>query len=207
MGNPDITLLDCGMGNLQSVRRALDRLGGRVAVTSDPGDVECAAKLVIPGVGHFERAMGNLRELGLVDALNEAVLRRQVPVLGICLGLQLMTRGSEEGNTAGLGWIDAEVVRFRVTNSALYKVPHIGWNSAVPVRPSAILAGVPADAEYYFCHAYHLRVDVPDEVVAETEYDYRFSSVVAKGNILGIQFHPEKSHEAGERLLRNFVEL
>jgi glutamine amidotransferase len=203
----EITIVDSGMGNLQSVRRKLERVGARAVVSSDPAALAAAQKLVIPGVGHFQRAMANLRERRLIDALEEAVLRRKVPVLGICLGLQLMARRSEEGEVAGLGWLVADVVRFRVGDSARHKVPHMGWNGLHAARPSPLLEGIASDAEFYFCHSYHLRFDDRADVLGETDYDYRFDAAAARGHIYGVQFHPEKSHDAGERLLRNFAEL
>jgi glutamine amidotransferase len=203
----EIVIVDSGMGNLQSVRRKLERVGARAVVSSDPAVLAAAQKLVIPGVGHFQRAMANLREMRLIDALGEAVLRRKVPVLGICLGLQLMARGSEEGDVTGLGWLAADVVRFRVGDSTRYKVPHMGWNGLHAARPSPLLEGIQSDAEFYFCHSYHVQLDEATDVLGETRYDYRFGAAVAHDHIYGVQFHPEKSHDAGERLLRNFAEL
>ena len=202
-----ITIVDYGMGNLHSVRRQLEQLGARVCVSAAPAEIARADKLLLPGVGHFATAMQRLRERQLVESLEEAARHRAVPTLGICLGMQLMAQRSEEGEATGLGWIDADVVRFKVSDPIRYKVPHVGWNLLHARRPSVLLREHAPDAELYFVHAYHLRCRSEDCVVAETEYAYRFPSVIEAGNLFGAQPHPEKSHEAGRVLLRNFIEL
>ena len=130
-----------------------------------------------------------------------------MPVLGICLGMQLMARSSEEGNARGLGWLAADVVRFKVSDPRRFKVPHIGWNTIKIAKANPLVKELPEDAEFYFAHSYHMRLDTPAELLAETEYGEGFPSVVAKDNVFGVQFHPEKSHDAGERMLKNFAEL
>jgi glutamine amidotransferase len=202
----EITIVDYGMGNLHSVQRKFSRIGTRTTVTSDPDVIGRADKVVLPGVGHFHRAMENLRQLHLVEALNH-VRARRIPVLGICLGMQLMARRSEEGDSDGLGWLDAKVVRFKVSDAARFKVPHIGWNEIAQKKASALFGNIPDRAEFYFVHAYHLVADREAIVVCETEYDYSFSSAVESENVFGVQFHPEKSHDIGETLLQNFVGL
>lgn len=203
---PQITIVDYGMGNLHSVRRKLERVGARTIVTSSPQAIAAADKLVLPGVGHFQRAMENLRELRLVDALNEA-RARQVPILGICLGMQLMARRSEEGGVDGLAWVDADVVRFKVTDTVRHKVPHMGWNRVAIQRESALLRDLPPDGEFYFVHSYHMVCDADADriVLCRTDYAYPFTSAIQQDNVLGVQFHPEKSHAAGERVLANFM--
>lgn len=201
-----VTVVDYGMGNLHSVRRKLERIGARVTVSSDPGAVASAEKLVLPGVGHFARAMQNLADTGLRPALDEAALTRRAPILGICLGMQLFAQRSEEGDVAGLGWIDADVVRFRPEDPVRQKVPHMGWNQVVPQRACALLEGIGDQAEFYFVHSYHFVCRDPRDVIGQTEYVYPFASAVLRDNVMGVQFHPEKSHAAGERLLRNFLE-
>jgi glutamine amidotransferase len=201
-----IAIVDYGMGNLHSVERKFSRIGARTTVTSDPGVIDRADKIVLPGVGHFRRAMENLHQLGLLEALNGARARR-VPVLGICLGMQLMAQRSEEGESDGLGWLDAKVVRFRVGDTVRFKVPHVGWNEIVQRKKSALLRNIPDCAEFYFVHAYHLVANREAIVLSETEYDYGFASAVESESIFGVQFHPEKSHDIGELLLRNFMDL
>lgn len=202
-----VVVVDCGMGNLRSVERRLRAAGATPRVTSDPEVVAAAAKLVLPGVGHFARAMRSLEDSGLRAALDTAVLGRGVPILGICLGMQLLARCSEEGDVEGLGWLDADVVRFRVSDTLRFKVPHTGWNGVSVRRDSALTRGMPDDAEFYFVHAYHLVCRDPDDVVGETEYERAFPSAVARGNVHGVQFHPEKSHGAGRALLERFLAI
>ena len=202
---PRVAIVDYGMGNLHSVRRKLDRIGVHAQLTSDPDEVLRADKLLLPGVGHFGKAMEHLTTLRLVPALQEAVVGRGTPILGICLGMQLFARGSEEGGAEGLGWIDADVVRFGVEDTLRYKVPHMGWNGVRVTRSSALLDGVTDQTEFYFVHAYHLVCRDAEATLGDTDYEYPFTSVVQRGNIYGVQFHPEKSHDAGEALLRNFL--
>ncbi|HEX8719279.1 MAG TPA: imidazole glycerol phosphate synthase subunit HisH [Pyrinomonadaceae bacterium] len=202
-----VVIVDFGMGNLHSVKKSLDRMRRGSVVSSRPEDVARAEKIILPGVGHFGRAMRNLRELNLLGALHEAALVGRRPVLGICLGMELMTRRSEEGDAEGLGWLDAEVIKFNVSDRARYKIPHFGWNRVRVNKASPLMSGVPAASEFYFAHAYHLRAGDRSEVLSETEYDYYFPSAVEKENIFGVQYHPEKSHDAGARVLKNFIEL
>ena len=202
----EIVIVDYGMGNLHSVQRKFSRIGARTIVTSDPDVIGRAKKLVLPGVGHFQRAMENLRELQVLEALNDS-RARGTPVLGICLGMQLMACSSEEGDTEGLGWLDAKVIRFKIGDTVRFKVPHVGWNEAVQKKRSALFKNIPEHAEFYFVHAYHLVADREAIVLSETEYDYIFASAMESENIFGVQFHPEKSHEIGESLLKNFLDL
>jgi glutamine amidotransferase len=203
----DVVIVDFGMGNLRSVERRLRAAGATPRVTSDPEAVAAAVKLVLPGVGHFAEAMRRLEASGLRAALAVAVERRRVPVLGICLGMQLLARHSEEGEADGLGWLDADVVRFRVRDTLRFKVPHMGWNQVSLRKESRLTDGVADDAEFYFVHSYHLVCRDPRDVLGETLYDYPFPSAVAHDNVYGVQFHPEKSHDAGRALLANFVAL
>jgi imidazole glycerol-phosphate synthase subunit HisH len=203
---PRVAIVDYGMGNLHSVKRKLDRIGVHGQITADPGEVLRADKLILPGVGHFGKAMEYLAALGLVPALQEAVLDRRTPILGICLGMQLFARHSQEGDVEGLGWIDADVTRFAIDDARL-KVPQMGWNGVRVARPDPVLHGVTEETEFYFVHAYHLVCRDSADVLCETDYGYPFTSVVQRDNLYGVQFHPEKSHEAGETLLRNFLYL
>jgi imidazole glycerol-phosphate synthase subunit HisH len=151
--------------------------------------------------------MENLRAFGLLDALNEAVLVLRKPVLGICLGMELMAETGEEGNTKGLGWLKARAIKFRVNDTMRHKVPHMGWNQIQIRKPSLMLEGIDDLAEFYFAHSYHLELSDDSDLVTETEYETCFPSGVEHGNIFGVQYHPEKSHDNGVKLLKSFVEL
>lgn len=200
-------IVDYGTGNLSSVKRCLDRLGANSIVSFRPEDIGRADKIILPGVGHFARAMETLLEGGFVDALNEAVLEKGKPVLGICLGMELMANKSEEGNAAGLGWIDAELIKFDLPKNSGFKVPHMGWNQVRTIKSSPLFDGVDGNTEFYFAHSYYLKLNDSSDLLTETDYGISFPSAIAKKNIFGVQYHPEKSHEAGALILRNFVEM
>jgi len=151
--------------------------------------------------------MRKLNELNIIDSLNEAVMLKRKPILGICLGMQVMAKNSEEGDVSGLGWMDAQTLRFDLADQPRYKVPHMGWNQITVKKHSPLMTGIDEEAEFYFAHSYHLSVNDQTDVLSETEYGIAFPSAVEKDNIFAVQFHPEKSHDAGIRLLKNFVEL
>ncbi len=203
----NLVIVDYGTGNLNSVRRGLDRLGVNSLISADPADIARADKIVMPGVGHFGTAMVNLRRLNLIDALNEAVLTKQKPILGICLGMELMARASEEGDASGLGWFDAEMVRFNMSDKQRYKIPHMGWNRIHIKKHSLLMQSIPELSEFYFVHSYYLRANNESDILNETNYEITYPSAIEKDNIFGVQYHPEKSHDAGAQLLKNFVEL
>ena len=204
-----IVIVDYGMGNLRSVQKALQRVGGEACVSDRPEDVARAERLVVPGVGAFGDAMRALEERGLVEPIREFV-RRGRPVLGICLGLQIFFEESEETGAAaarGLALFKGRVVRFgdAVVRQGL-KVPHMGWNAVEPVRPSSLFAGMSEGGVYfYFAHSYYAEPADETVVVGRTEYGIRFASVVARENVAATQFHPAKSQAAGLALLENFV--
>jgi imidazole glycerol-phosphate synthase subunit HisH len=200
-------IVDCGTGNLNSVKRALDRMRVSSVISSSSDDLQRADKIILPGIGHFGRAISNLADLGLLDALNEAVLAKRTPVLGICLGMELMAKSSEEGNVPGLGWLNAETIRFDPPEGARFKVPHMGWNRINIKKPSLLMSGIDPSAEFYFAHSYHLKVNDDSDLLSETDYGISFPSAIEKDNIFGVQYHPEKSHDAGARLIRNFVDM
>jgi glutamine amidotransferase len=202
-----IAIVDYGMGNLNSVKRKLNRIRTDATITSDPDIIANADKIILPGVGHFQMAMENLARLNLIQTINDAVFVRKKPILGICLGMQLMAGFSEEGNVAGLGWFDARVVKFNVSNPQLFKIPHMGWNQIEMVKESLIMKNIAPNSEFYFVHSYHFVTNCITDILNETEYDYKFVSAVEKENIFGVQYHPEKSHDVGEQLLKNFVDL
>jgi glutamine amidotransferase len=202
-----IIIIDYGMGNLNSVKKMMERLKVNSVISSDAKDIISSHKIILPGVGHFGKAMFNLKQLNLIEILNEAVLVKKKPVLGICLGMQLMTKKSEEGNTEGLGWIDAEMVKFNVSDKIKYKIPHMGWNQIFIKKNSRLMNNIFEMSEFYFTHAYQLRINNRSDILNETEYDYIFPSAIEKDNIYGVQYHPEKSHDTGAQLLKNFIEL
>jgi len=203
---PKIVIIDYGVGNLRSVQKIFERLNGKPLISSDKNDIALAEKLILPGVGDFKNGITNIYNLDLIGILHKKVLEEKIPILGICLGMQLFSRFSEEGNSIGLGWIDADTVRFRLSD-VHHKIPHVGWNSINIRKESPILNGLPADSSFYFVHGYHIRCNCKDDILLTTEYGYEFVSAIQKDNIFGTQFHPEKSHSAGETVLRNFLSL
>ena len=207
-----LVIVDYKMGNLHSVKKKLDFLKVDSVISSDTAVILSASKLILPGVGHFGQAMENLRKLNLIDALNEAVLVKKTPILGICLGMQLMARESEEGleqgiknKEQGLGWFDAEVVKFTFEDTLRFKVPHTGWNTISIAKDSPLMHDITVDAEFYFVHSFYMKANNPSDVLNYTDYGTRFVSAISKDNIFGFQYHPEKSHDVGLQLIRNFV--
>jgi glutamine amidotransferase len=208
-----ISVIDYGAGNIRSVLNMLRALGLKAGIVSDADGVMRAERLILPGVGHFDHGMAGLAERDLIEVLNERVRREGVPLLGICLGAQLIARGSEEGGRAGLGWIDADVVAFdRARLGQRLKVPHMGW-AETWVAPGAEEAGLwpaqfasslPADARFYYVHSFHLSCDRPQNAVLRAHHGYEFAAGVVAGNVMGFQFHPEKSHRFGKPLLLAF---
>lgn len=199
-----ITIVDYKMGNLRSVEKACKAVGADVIITSDPKKIASATKLILPGVGHFGEAMKQLHQLQLHSVLSNAVIERKVPIMGICLGMQLMAGASEEGDCEGLGWFDADVVRFQMKDTHRFKVPNTGWNSVSIEKEHSIFNGLQAP-EFYFVHAYHMQCSDKKDVLCRTNYESDFTSAIAKENILGFQFHPEKSHDSGKTIFRNFM--
>jgi glutamine amidotransferase len=202
-----ITIVDYKTGNLGSIQNILKRIGEDSVVTSDKTVISQATKLILPGVGAFDTGMRNLLELDLVDILNKKVVEEKTPVLGICLGMQLLSAGSEEGSLKGLGWINASSVRFKFEDSLEYKIPHMGWNFISKHKSSRLLDNMYADPRFYFVHSYFFKANDPEDILTSTTYEIEFTSSVEKGNILGVQFHPEKSHKFGMKLLKNFFDL
>jgi glutamine amidotransferase len=203
---PLIAIVDYGMGNLGSIANMLNKVGAESTVTSDPEVIASADKLILPGVGAFDNGMGELTKRGLIPVLQREVVARGKSILGLCLGMQLFTSGSEEGVAAGLGWISGKAIRLApVLDSATLKVPHMGWSTIQPSRTDPLFAGLDADARFYFVHSFHVSCAEPD-VLARSVYGGPFVSAIRHRNIAGVQFHPEKSHRFGMQLLRNFAD-
>lgn len=204
-----IALLDYGSGNIKAIANIYHRLKVPHFVARTPDDVRRASKIVLPGVGAFDQTMQHLNDSGLRGALDERVHRDRVPFLGICVGMQLLARRSDEGKLPGLGWIEADVKRFDDTSFGHSRthLPHMGWNDVEVVRPHRLLEGLKGDASFYFLHSYYVACDRGEHVLGETPYGGRFHCAVGAGNILGVQFHPEKSHHNGVRVLQNFAEM
>ncbi len=202
-----VAIIDYGLGNHFSVQKKMNRLGYDVFTTNEIDIIQQSDKIILPGVGHFGKAMENLHQLNLIETLNEEVLEKNKPILGICLGMQLMASHSEEGNTEGLNWFDATVEKFKISDQLKYKVPHTGWNQVNIAKKSNLLHNINNLSEFYFVHAYHFNCKDETDVLCRTDYESNFVSAVEHNNIFGVQFHPEKSHNVGMQLLKNFVEL
>lgn len=203
-----IGIVDYGLGNLRSIHNMLDKAGIASVISGDAEVLSAADKLLLPGVGHFRYGMEQLHASGLVDVLNRRVLDARVPVLGICLGAQLLGRHSEEGDCKGLGWIEMDTVAFdRNRLRASEKVPHMGWaETSHTAHP--LFAGQPEEPpRFYYVHSFHMRCDDAADVICEADHGYRFTSGVARGNVMGVQFHPEKSHVFGRQLLKSFAAM
>lgn len=201
-----ITIIDYGMGNLGSILNMFKRIGILAIVTKEHSKIQDAEKLLLPGVGAFDSAMERINNSGLRDLLDSKVRVDQVPILGICLGMQLLTRGSEEGSLQGFGWIKADTKRFPLQDKL--KVPHMGWNIVRPVNPSGFTESLTTEeSRFYFVHSYYVTVDNPKDSLLRCHYGLDFDAAVNKANVYGTQFHPEKSHKFGMRLLKNFAEL
>jgi glutamine amidotransferase len=203
-----IVVVDYGVGNLGSIINMFKKAGTKAIASSEPDILEQADKLILPGVGAFDAGMNKLNECGLVPLLDHLALEKKVPFLGLCLGLQLMTRQSEEGQTQGLGWLAAETLRFKFSpDQPQLKVPHMGWNTIEIRRDHPLFRDLDPEARFYFVHSFYVQSHDPETVLAETDYGGHFHSVFSQGNIMGAQFHPEKSHRYGMRLLKNFAEM
>lgn len=202
-----ITIVDYGMGNWGSVLNMLKRIGVAAEISSDPETILKAKKIVLPGVGSFDAAMSRIDDLGLKEPLTLKATKEKIPVLGICLGMQLLTASSEEGERGGLNWIPAKTVRFQQAN-ALYKVPHMGWNLVSETQKHTMTSSFELGTRFYFVHSYHVTVTDEKYVLASTNYGYDFASMITNGdNIFGAQFHPEKSHSYGMRFLEKFSKI
>jgi glutamine amidotransferase len=203
-----IAIIDYGAGNIASIVNMLKRLGYAAVLSSDPAVLEQAERLILPGVGHFDYGMEKLEHSGIVPLLNRRVLEEKIPILGICLGLQLFTKRSDEGVRPGLGWIDAETIAFnRSKLSETDRIPHMGWSTLQITRPSRLFSLLDGASRFYFVHSFHLQCRERRDVIGQVTHGYPIDVAVERGNIFGVQFHPEKSHRFGMEVLRNFVNL
>jgi len=201
-----LTIVDYGMGNLGSIANMLKYIGTKVTVESDIDKIKSASRIILPGVGSYDAAMKTINESQLKEVLNEKALKEQVPILGICLGMQLLTQGSDEGDSEGFGWINARAISFKDKIDRRYRVPHMGWNVVNKCEGSLLTDGL-EEAKFYFIHSYFVKVEDDKNSILKTDYGIKFDSAIQKDNIFGVQFHPEKSHKFGMTLLKNFIKI
>lgn len=200
------TIINYNLGNPKSIKNMLAYLGIEANISADLAEIAIAERLILPGVGHFQHGMEQLGQLGLIDVLQKEVLESRKPILGICLGMQLLTKYSEEGNLAGLGFVDSQTKKFDLKDATL-KVPHMGWNTVEFKKDSAMNTGISTNSRYYFVHSYYVDCANKDDILCTTQYGQEFVSGFQHQNIFGLQFHPEKSHKFGMELLANFCKI
>jgi glutamine amidotransferase len=203
-----ITLIDYGVGNIFAFQNVYKRLDIPSKIAKSAADLNDVEKLILPGVGSFDYAMSQLNNSGMREKLDELVLEKKVPIIGICVGMQMMGNRSDEGELDGLKWIDAEILKFdeRLIQQRT-KLPHMGWNDVSPIEKHPLFTGLEKEAIFYFLHSFYFKCNNSNDIIANSEYGISFSSAVNHNNIYGIQFHPEKSHQYGEKLLHNFAKL
>lgn len=200
-----IAIIDSGISNVASVLNMMRKIGVPARLARSPSDLESAERIILPGVGHFETGMKRLEELELVESIRAASEQRK-PILGICLGMQLLLKNSEEGGRSGLGLVDGHCIRFKPAEMrSSLPVPHMGWRQVTPLKTSQLLHGLPEESRFYFVHSYHAKLVHKNEALFSADYGYEFTAGYESANIAGVQFHPEKSHKFGEQLLRNFA--
>lgn len=203
-----ITIIDYGVGNINAFVNVYKRVDVPVKIAKTAADLEGAEKLILPGVGHFDHAMNQLNNSGMREKLDDLVLNQKIPVIGICVGMQMMANNSDEGEVEGLKWIDATVKKFDETKiHQVTRLPHMGWNDVKPVKDISLFQGLEKEAIFYFLHTYYFHCNQAQDILAVSEYGGEFASAAYHDNIFGIQFHPEKSHHYGEILLHNFAKL
>jgi glutamine amidotransferase len=203
-----ITIIDYGVGNINAFVNVYKRLNVPVKIAKTAADLEDAQKIILPGVGHFDHAMTQLIKSGMREKLNELVLEKKVPVIGICVGMQMMGNDSDEGTMKGLGWIDASIKKFDESKiRQVTRLPHMGWNDVAPLKVNPLFEGLETAALFYFLHSYYFECNDSSDILATSEYGGVFTCATHHKNIYGIQFHPEKSHSYGETLLHNFAKL
>lgn len=202
-----IDVLDYGIGNFGSVIRMIEKVGGSARRISTPEELLRANKIILPGVGHFDRGMSQIHERGLVEALRERVVKQGTPMMGICLGMQLLCAGSEEGALPGLGFVDADVRKFQSLPGQNLKIPHMGWNTIRVTRSNPLIETAGEEQRFYFVHSYYVVPRAPDLAIVMATHGVEFCAAFQAGNIFGAQFHPEKSHRFGMALMKRFVDL
>jgi glutamine amidotransferase len=201
-----IGIVNYGLGNLRSIQNMLRRAGIDAVISNDPDVLRKCDRFILPGVGHFRYGMERLRECGLIEFLDERVLKARLPVLGICLGAQLFGRCSEEGDVRGLGWIAMDTIAFdRRQLTQGERIPHMSWTDTI-CKTHPLFNGI-SEPRFYYVHSFHFACDDNDDVICEAVYGYRFASGFARNNVMGVQFHPEKSHTFGRQLLKNWAEI
>ena len=202
-----VAIINYGVGNLTSVLNMFRRIGADAVITADFEEIKKADKILLPGVGHFDSCIKKYNESGLRNLVEEKAFIEKVPVLGICVGAQMMTRGSEEGVEKGFGWVNADTIKFRLADKPELKVPNMGWNELIISNPSSLWSELPEDARFYFTHSFHFNFDKDEMVIGKAVYGYEYAVAFQNGNIYGTQFHPEKSHKFGMKVLSNFAQL
>jgi len=203
-----ITLIDYGVGNIFAFQNVYKRLDIPTKIAKAASDLDDAQKLILPGVGAFDYAMGQLNASGMRQKLDELVLEKKIPIIGICVGMQMMGNRSDEGTSKGLQWIDADVLKFDESLiQQRTKLPHMGWNDVSPITGHPLFKGLEQEAIFYFLHSYYFKCNNTVDSIAISDYGIPFTSAVNADNVYGIQFHPEKSHQYGEKLLHNFAKL
>ncbi len=203
-----ITIIDYGLGNIRAFVNVYERLNIKTKIASDSEGIKGASKIILPGVGAFDYAMSQLNASGMRDELELQVIENKVPIIGICVGMQMLGNSSDEGKLDGLGWIDGNVRLFNVNDIPFKtRLPHMGWNTMTTTRESGLLEGLDDQSRFYFLHSYYFECSNREDIIATTDYGKTYVSGINKGNIYGIQFHPEKSHDNGIRLLHNFATL
>jgi imidazole glycerol-phosphate synthase subunit HisH len=202
-----ITIIDYGLGNVKAFATVYYKLNIPVVIARKSEDILDATNIILPGVGAFDYAMQRLNDSGMRDTLERKVLQDKVPVIGICVGMQMLARKSEEGLLPGLGWIDGEVIKFKFSTETTMRIPHMGWNTIEPKRTGGLMEGLDSESRFYFLHSYYFHCSNQADVIATTDYNGIFESAVNCNNIYGVQFHPEKSHGWGIKLLDNFAKL
>lgn len=201
-----IKIIDYGVGNIKAFVNIYKRLGIEIDIASNYKSLTNASKLILPGVGHFDYAMHKFNETGMMETVNDLVMNKKVPVLGICVGMQIMAISSDEGSKKGLGWIDAHVKKIDIKNNN-FRLPHMGWNNIIINKNDGILKNLDNNSRFYFLHSYYFNCTNENNIIALSNYGSNFPSIVRQENIIGIQCHPEKSHEFGEQILKNFFDL
>jgi glutamine amidotransferase len=203
-----IKIVDYGLGNVLAFLNVYKRMNIPAGLAKTADDLKGASRVILPGVGAFDHAMELLQQSGMRETLDEMVLSRGVPVLGICVGMQILATTSEEGQLSGLSWIKGSVRKLKGTDEhKQLHLPHMGWNDVEPIKSSPLFAGLETDARFYFLHSYHFHCESRESILAETDYGSRFVCAVHSRNVFGVQFHPEKSHQYGNRLLENFAKV